>query len=140
MSAFNTEEIAPPKVDHRRERRLENLRRIEEKLKKQIKESSEACVVPSPKKQKRNVLGMYVLDISHALDEKPYVTWLPLKNNGAYTQGPEETVLYSLVAGNAELIMFGGIQKDDTSLAFTTNLSNQVTNSLHFITAPKYII
>jgi len=140
LSAFNTAENKPIRVDHRRERRLENLRRIEEKLKKQMKENHELCIVPSPKKQKRNVLGMYVLDISHALDEKPYVTWLPLKNNGAFTQGPEETVLYSLVAGKSELIMFGGIQKDGSSLACTTNLSNQVTNSLHFITAPKYII
>lgn len=140
LSAFNSTEHNSPKVDHRRARRLENLRRIEEKIKKQMKENQEVCLVPSPKKQKRNVLGMYVLDIAHSLDEKPYVTWLPLKNNGVFTQGPEETVLYSLVAGKSELIMFGGIQKDGSSLACTTNLSNQVTNSLHFITAPKYII
>lgn len=141
LSAFNTTENSTAKVDHRRERRLENLRRLEEKLKKQMKDISESWSTPSPKKQKRNVLGMYVLDISHALDPQPYVTWLPLKNNGIFSEGPEETVLYSLVAGKSELIMFGGIQKDVSSLSCTTtNLSNQVTNSLHFITAPKYII
>lgn len=141
LSAFNTYENNTSKADHRRERRLENLRRLEEKLKKQMIEINQSWSTPSPKKQKRNVLGMYVLDISHALDPKPYVTWLPLKNNGAFCQGPEETVLYSLVAGKSELIMFGGIQKDVSSLSCTTNnLSNQVTNSLHFITAPKYII
>ncbi|KAF5300308.1 hypothetical protein FQA39_LY11165 [Lamprigera yunnana] len=142
LSAFNnTDNNNVPKVDHRRERRLENLRRLEEKLKKQMKDISESWAVPSPKKQKRNVLGMYVLDISHALDPQPYVTWLPVKNNESFSQGPEETVLYSLVAGKSELIMFGGIQKDVSSLSCTTNnLSNQVTNSLHFITAPKYII
>lgn len=116
------------------------MRRVEEKWKKILKDKEAKCSSETRCKHKRNVLGMYVLDISHALDEKPYVSWLPLKNNGILSQGPEETVLYTLVQGKAELIMFGGIQKDPASLVCTTNLSNQVSNSLHFITAPKYII
>lgn len=92
---------------------------------------------------KRNSLGLYVLDVSHALDKNPYVTWLPCErdNDNLFSYGPEETILYTLVEGKAELIMFGGIQKDPTSIvASTTNLSNQVSNSLHFISAPSYII
>lgn len=83
---------------------------------------------------------MYVLDISHALDEKPFVTWLPLRNDGIPTHGPEETVLYTLVEGKSELVMFGGIRKEASTPACTTNLGNQVSNSLHFITAPRYVI
>lgn len=106
-----------------------NLKRSEEKLKHK-----------TARKVKRSVLGIYVLDLSHALDDAPYVTWLPVKNDGVLSEGPEETILYTLVEGKSELIMFGGIQKDPSSLACTTNLSNQVSNSLHFITAPKCVI
>lgn len=113
----------------RREKRLENLKRIQDVIKQK-----------ATKKIKRNVLGIYVLDLSHVLDDEPYVTWLPVKNDGVLSEGPEETILYSLVEGKSELIMFGGIQKDASSLACTTSLRNQVSNSLHFITAPKYII
>lgn len=116
------------------------MRRVEAKWKTIWKNKENKNTYETRIKQKRNVLGMYVLDISHALDEKPYVSWLPLKNDGILSQGPEETVLYTLVEGKSELIMFGGIQKDPASLVCTTNLSNQVSNSLHFITAPKYII
>ncbi|XP_018332759.1 F-box only protein 42 [Agrilus planipennis] len=134
--------------EDKQKERLERLRRLEEKLRSQFSncngngkpQPSEICVVPSPKKQKINVLGMYVLDISHVTDENPSVTWLPVKNDGAFTQGPEETILYTLVAGKSELIMFGGIQKEANGIACTTNLKNQVSNSLHFIGAPKHII
>lgn len=120
----------PVSKKERRQKRLENLERFQDKLKQ--KSSSPV---------KRNVLGIYVLDIAHALDEKPFVTWLSVKNDQmVVSDGPEETILYSLVEGKSELIMFGGIQQDASSLACTTNLSNQVSNSLHFITAPRYII
>lgn len=138
LAAFNNVENQPS--TSREERRMENMRRVEERWKKILKNKEAKSCYENRPKQKRNVLGMYLLDISHALDEKPYVSWVPLKNDGVLSQGPEETVLYTLVEGKAELIMFGGIQKDPASLVCTTNLSNQVSNSLHFITAPKYII
>ncbi|KAI4466204.1 f-box only protein 42 [Holotrichia oblita] len=138
LAAFNNASNQPS--TSREERRLENMRRVEAKWKTIWKSKENKNSYETRIKQKRNVLGMYVLDISHALDEKPYVSWLPLKNDGILSQGPEETVLYTLVEGKSELIMFGGIQKDPASLVCTTNLSNQVSNSLHFITAPKYII
>lgn len=122
--------VGPMSKKERRQKRLENLERFQDKLKQKATHTVQ-----------RNVLGIYVLDISHALDEKPYVTWLPIKNDGMMVSGgPEETILYSLVEGKSELIMFGGIQQDPSSLACTTNLSNQVSNSLHFITAPRYVI
>lgn len=125
----STSRSAPLSKRERREKRLENLNRIQDVFKPK-----------TTRKIKRNVLGIYVLDLSHALDKEPYVTWLPVKKDCVFTEGPEETILYTLVEGKSELIMFGGIQKDPSSLACTTNLSNQVSNSLHFITAPRYII
>lgn len=112
----------------------------EEKLKAKL------CIAAKHKakefsKPKKNVLGMYVLDVAHALDSEPYVTWMPIKDPDIERDGPEETMLYTFVSGKSELIMFGGIHKDDGSLiACTTNLSQQVSNSLHFITAPRYVI
>lgn len=120
------------------ERRQETIRRAEEKWKKTVKEKEISAKYAA--KPRRNVLAMYVLDISHALDEQPYVTWLPLKNDGVPANGPEETVLYTLVEGKSELVMFGGIRKEASTPACTTNLGNQVSNSLHFITAPRYVI
>lgn len=119
------------------QRRQENIRKAEEKWKKS---KEKEIIAKNAAKPRRNVLAMYVLDISHALDEKPYVTWLPLKNDGILTHGPEETVLYTLVEGKSELVMFGGIRKEASTPACTTSLSNQMSNSVHFITAPRYVI
>lgn len=129
VNPSSTSRSMPLSKRERREKRLENLKRIQDVIKHK-----------STRKFKRNVIGIYVLDLSHALDSEPYVTWLPVKNEGIFSEGPEERVLYTLVEGKSELIMFGGILKDSTSPAYTTNLSNQVSNSLHFITAPRYII
>lgn len=139
MSAFNGEVSVQ---ENKRERRLNNLKRIEEKFKHQFKHKAEIKEISSPKKRKKSVLGLYVLDISHVLDEKPYATWMPLNNNGVFTEGPEETLFYSLVAGKAELIMFGGLKKDgDVTISCNNdNMNRIVTNLVHFVTAPKYII
>lgn len=133
LSAFSSERQHPLPMSRKeqlQEKRLEHLQRIQD----EIKSKSSRNII------KKNMLGIYVLDISHALDEKPYVTWLPMKNTSIVSEGPEETILYSLVEGKSELIMFGGIQKDPGSLALTTNLESQVSNSVHFITAPKYVV
>lgn len=111
----------------RREKRLANLLRVEESLTKGAYK----------KEKKTHYLGAYVLDISQVLSDNPVATWLPPKN---LKNGPEETILYTLVEGKSELIMFGGIKKEANSLGFSTNLSNQISNSLYFIKAPSYKI
>ncbi|XP_017767920.1 PREDICTED: F-box only protein 42 [Nicrophorus vespilloides] len=131
MAAFATEK--KPEEDVDKQVRQEKIKKAEEAWKKALKAKENAQRV-----RPRKILGLYVLDITHALDEKPYVTWLPPTDGGLNCEGPEETVLYTLLQGNSELIMFGGIQKDASSVACTTNLSNQVSNSLHFLTAPSY--
>lgn len=128
------------------EKRLALLRKMEENPEQEKKDKSDTQNdQPSkPKKQRKHVLGMYVLDISQALADDPYATWLPWKSTELSSYGPEETILYTLVPGKGELIMFGGIQKDGNVLNCLnclsnciSNVSNQVSNSLHFITAPR---
>lgn len=115
-----------------REKRLGKLQKIEEKMFKKGPN-----LMSNKKEKKTHYLGIYVLDISQVLNtKKPIATWLPPKN---VNNGPEETILYTLVEGKSELVMFGGIQKDANSLA-ACNLSNQISNSLHFVTSPSYVI
>ncbi|KAG8197516.1 hypothetical protein JTE90_007254 [Oedothorax gibbosus] len=87
---------------------------------------------------RKRPMSMYVLDISTALDG--YVTWKTLKNQSP--TAPEEIILYSLVLGKGELIMFGGIQKDLNSQLQDdeTSVPEIVSNCLHFMTAERFVI
>ncbi|ENN79542.1 hypothetical protein HUJ04_005725 [Dendroctonus ponderosae] len=87
---------------------------------------------------KSNELSMTVcvLDIAQVLTAGT-AKWLMPKTLSS--NGPEETILYSLVQGQSELIMFGGILKDCKTL-FPCDLSNQISNCLQFITAHDYVI
>lgn len=137
-------------MKNQRERQLEALRRMEEKLFQNMQSKRDEISAQPPPSSPPSAtrsstiklvpprMAMFVMDISNVLTENT-VSWLPLK---AVPDGsPEDTILYSLVAGNGELIMFGGIQKDATSITqqaqSSVNISNTVSNSLHFITAPK---
>lgn len=95
---------------------------------------------PAIKKNKRNTLTMHVLDISSVLDENSYnyVSWL-CPRLGEMRGAPEELVMYSLVKGNGELIMFGGVHNDISILNYAEHQS-MYSNSLHFIAPPKDII
>lgn len=124
MAAFNGPD------QRKREDELKRLERLE-KMKVKFKTAGK-------REKKTHYLGIYVLDISQVLTHS-YATWLPPKNINI---GPEETILYTLVEGKSELIMFGGIQKEpaEITMGYSTNLSSQISNSLHFITAPSYVI
>ncbi|PSN48109.1 hypothetical protein C0J52_13244 [Blattella germanica] len=103
-----------------------------------------SCPLHSKSFVTKNAMTMFVLDISHVLTDECFVEWLPVKSDNVLNGEPEEKILYTLIAGKGELIMFGGIQKDATSITPQAQLSsdvpNTVSNSLHFITAPKGII
>lgn len=133
MAAFNIQPETirrPLDANQRRDKRLGSLMKFQEQFQKTLLTKRE---------RKMHYLGIYVLDLSEIYNSKPKATWLPAKN---LNNGPEETILYSLVEGKSELIMFGGIQKDANSVVLTTNNSfnSQISNSLHFITAPNYVI
>nr|CAH7736644.1 unnamed protein product [Callosobruchus chinensis] len=128
MAAFNGPDYTfLQETEKMREIRLARLLKVEENLTKGAYK----------REKKTHYLGMYLLDISNALSEKPVVTWMPPNN---LKNGPEEAMLYTLVEGNSELIMFGGIKNDSGTLEFSVDLSSQISNTLHFITAPSYVI
>ncbi|KAK9496535.1 hypothetical protein O3M35_013195 [Rhynocoris fuscipes] len=119
-----------------REKRLELLRIMEERIRMLNGEDSQQQQQEKPKNQQPK-MAMFVLDISEVL-ENGTAQWLTVKSIAP--GGPEATILYSLVFGNGELIMFGGIRKEP---GFTINEredaenpSDTVSNSLHLITAP----
>ena len=56
-------------------------------------------------------MALSVLDISKALSDH-VVTWLPPSPLPPGSEVPQECILYSLVRGRTELIMFGGLMKD----------------------------
>lgn len=138
-----------------RQRQLESLKRMEERI-KNLSRGSKTPSTSSPQITRnehvevqkmsalKNCMAMFVLDITHVLSEDCYVMWLAPKESHLPCGAPEEMILYTLVAGKGELIMFGGIQKDATSIANqaqqSSHASNTVSNSLHFITAPRGII
>lgn len=114
-----------------REKQLEALKKMEDRLKNIIK--------PALKKTVKPKMAMFVLDISKALSPENKVVWLPMKS--VATGSPESTILYTLVKGNGELIMFGGIRRDaGTITSDNTGHDMAVSNSLHFISAPLEII
>jgi len=87
-------------------------------------------------------LAMYVLDISRAIADEPVVEWLPFKSNASLA-APEETILYTLVSGRSELIMFGGIQKDVSTITSGRNPSSEndtVFNDVYFLTPPIQVV
>ncbi|KAK9872927.1 hypothetical protein WA026_020279 [Henosepilachna vigintioctopunctata] len=125
----NTHSPSAPFADVEREKRDHgvrmNDRRFQQDMFRKAKDAD---------KKNKNYLGLYVLDLKHVLDDKPYVTWLTPKT---FNKGPEETILYTLVQGNSEIIMFGGIQNDTSSI---DKLNNEISNSIYIISATDRII
>ena len=80
-----------------------------------------------------------MLDITNVLCDECTASWIPLKYSNQ--SGPDERILYSLVAGRGELIVFGGIRKEQTSIQNHSDMDeSEVYNDLHFINPPRYVI
>merc|ERR1712226_1479935 len=91
----------------------------------------------------RQRLTIHVLDISKAISDH-VVTWKDVRAN-ASLNAPEETILYSLVKGKSELVMFGGIQKDVSliSRGGTNGGSSDgdtVSNAVYFLNPPNNVV
>ena len=86
---------------------------------------------------------MFVLDISKAISDHE-VEWLKFWSSEALSS-PEVAILYSLVEGRGELIMFGGIRRDTNHpYANRENSDNpesdSVSNALYFLNAPNQVV
>lgn len=144
LAAFqDQEQPARPSPNRARERQLQALQRFEERMRYNnqppAQEPADGEDAPAGKLQRTMV--MCVLDITNVLGEECSVRWLPFSPEGSGA-GPEETILYSLVTGRGELIMFGGIHREATTLLTnsTMNTASNLSNSLHFISAPHGVI
>lgn len=133
-----------PNARKNRQRQLEGLQRMEQRI-QQLKAqptvnrhainkvNTESSLHSSTAR-----MQLFALDISEVL-EHGMATWLPQRQ---ISQGPEEIILYTLVAGRAEIIMFGGIQKDKNTRQPNAegNIPDLVSNVLHIISAKKQVI
>lgn len=162
MAAFRDNTLTNSNISRQRERQLEALKRQEERLRNKSKDKNSNSVsisapaatpLPSVKKESKSLqsstvkllspkMAMFILDISRVLTDECFVSWLPVKS--VAEDSPDDMILYTLVLGNGELIMFGGIQKDAMSINHqaqsTINITNIMSNSLHFISPPRNII
>ncbi|KAK0073487.1 hypothetical protein PV325_009641 [Microctonus aethiopoides] len=90
----------------------------------------------NPKKP-TNVLSIFILNIAKVLSDEHIATWI--QHHGIENTGPAERILYSLVLGRGELIMFGGVHKmSNNSQSEIEN--SEVYNDIHFIKPPRYAI
>lgn len=141
-----------------RQRQLEALKKVEERIKSLDSSGTSSnrsafkgeSVKPDHSAAANNActchrLSPYVLDISQAISEQ-VVTWLEPPRGTERSSlwlrdAPEETILYSLVRGRAELILFGGIQKDVSSMtsgrSTQQSASDTVSNSVYFLVPPR---
>ncbi|KAL2750713.1 F-box only protein 42 isoform X1 [Vespula maculifrons] len=115
-----------------RQRQLEYLKKMEEKIRSRKIQTKVA-------KRTENTLSIFILDISKVLCDECSASWVPLKEIDQ--SGPDERILYSLVMGRGELIVFGGIRKEQTTMQSQPDVDDlEVYNDLHFINPPKYVI
>ncbi len=131
-----------------RQRQLEGLDRMEQRI-RQLKASAfsplpvrNATIKSTYTESTLNPMQLFALDISKVVEQNS-AQWL--QRNHYTSQGPEEVILYSLVAGRAELVMFGGIQKDKNMKqsqheSALNNIPDIVSNHLHIIKAKREII
>lgn len=131
MAAFRAETVrAISKAN--RQRQLESLRRMEERI--QSRKVQTKIV-----KKTENTLSIFVLDISNVLCDDCSASWVSLKQH--VQSGPDERILYSLALGRGELIVFGGIRKERTTIQGRTEIDDsEVYNDLYFINPPRYVI
>lgn len=131
MAAFRDQPLrSNPNMN--RVRQLESLRRMEERIRN--KKTQVKAV-----KKAENTLSIFVLDITNVLSDDCSASWIPIKQNDH--SGPDDRILYSLVVGKGELIVFGGIRKEQTTLQGQPDVNDSVVyNDLYFINPPRYIV
>ena len=147
------------KMLENRQRQLASLQKMEERIRttssssspRQASTSSPAASCPHHR------LTSHLLDISQAVDGH-WVEWLtlphtslpnaPQVNRDPVTSyvfyslsRPQESILYTLVLGRTELIMFGGLQKDvNQGSSRPQPTAETVSNCLHFLNLPPTTI
>ena len=133
-----------PNASRNRQRQLDTLRMYEEKFKakmaaagvdsKDVKVQGHNVEVIKSSKKPQNPMYIHTLDLSSVISDHK-VFWLPIKVNQGIV--PEETIFYSLHSGRGELVMFGGIQADLTSMQRGVTVDKQVVTNKVYLLKPK---
>ncbi|XP_055704856.1 F-box only protein 42 [Phlebotomus papatasi] len=118
-----------------RDRRLLVLQKREQELQARRGMPQPAPKLLSAKKPRQNCETVFICDLSRVLDaHEPYAEWLETREGGVFPGAPLKTILSTLVVGNGELIMFGGLEKHASQGSYSAN------NHLHFMTVPHSVI
>lgn len=140
MAAFRDEDSSRQTSSRNRMKQLDTLKRLEARYKNAQKEEpkprkADEPPEPLPGNSYSKKMNMYVADISEVLaSENGFITWKQPRSNC-------DTVLHSLGLGKGELIIFGGVQKSISGLSFSGPVNYKaVSNTAHFITAPRTIV
>lgn len=130
-----------PNAMHNRQRQLDMLRKHEDRLRSRNSNNSHNRANNNSSSARgvdclpRNPMVIHILDFREAVATGA-ATWLPTKDT-PLPGAPEETIFYSLVEGRAELVMFGGIQRDQNPMQRVNSppdsSSHIVSNSLCII-------
>lgn len=129
-----------PNAMNNRQKQLEALRKMEEKLRETIaKKQSRPAGTPEsnlPSLRQRDLcsqMQLHVLDISNVVEGQ--VSWRPIQETFSI-EAPDETTFYSLVEGRGELVMFGGIQRDIQSMLRGVDLRSNLVSNILYILSP----
>jgi F-box protein 42 len=135
-----------PNAMNNRQKQLEALRKMEEKLREsmaqqakqrqleQSKTSESASSLSTRHREPRSQMQLHVLDISEVVSQCR-VSWRPIEESFS-VDAPDETIFYSLVEGRGELIMFGGIQRDIQSMQRGVDLKSHLVSNILYILSP----
>jgi len=124
------------KMLENRQRQLASLNRMEERIRNTSTRQQQAKMAPAaspPVLCPNHRMALSVLDISRAVSDH-VVTWLPPSPLLPGPEVPQESILYSLVKGRTELVLFGGLKKDISLGGSLRDLSQStVSNSLYIL-------
>lgn len=126
-----------PNAMNNRQKQLEALQRQEELLRSKSRalaaarfqkhndSATDACADPVPELVlTRNKMDVHVLDISRVLTDG-VAEWKPLSELQP-TGAPTETICCSLVEGRGELMLFGGVIRNQGSPVMTNTAVNKL--------------
>ena len=125
-----------PNARCNRQRLLEGLNRMERRILSLTNSNSSRSVSTTTCESPifRVTLTSHVFDLSTLLNENKLSWYATTVENG-----PEDSILYTLIAGRNEIIMFGGVQKDSKSRLSQSD-SAAIFNTVHTIAANRTII
>ena len=125
-----------PNAMHNRQRQLDMLRKHENLLRSRNSNNSQNRGSSSRLDYlPRNPMVIHILDFSGVVTTKT-ATWLPVRDT-PIPGAPEETIFYSLVEGRGELLLFGGIQRDQNPMQ---RVNSPPDSASHFVSSSLYMI